>query len=63
MVRLLFLVKRLKMFKMTNFQTEESVRRFSRHLRTLGVDVALRQKGAKDGDIVKLMEFEFEFVD
>ncbi|MDQ1144884.1 GTP-binding protein [Bacillus sp. SORGH_AS 510] len=52
-----------KMFKMTNFQTEESVRRFSRQLRTLGVDDALRQRGAKDGDIVKLMEFEFEFVD
>ncbi|MEH7300211.1 GTPase ObgE [Neobacillus drentensis] len=52
-----------KMFKMTNFQTEESVRRFSRQLRTLGVDEALRQRGAKDGDIVKLMEFEFEFVD
>ncbi|MGG3560489.1 GTPase ObgE [Neobacillus rhizosphaerae] len=52
-----------KMFKMTNFQTEESVRRFSRQLRTLGVDEALRQRGAKDGDIVKLMEFEFEFID
>lgn len=52
-----------KMFKMTNFQTEESVRRFSRQLRTLGVDDALRQRGAKDGDIVKLLEFEFEFID
>jgi GTPase len=52
-----------KLFKMTNFQTEESVRRFSRQLRGLGVDDALRQKGAKDGDIVKLLEFEFEFVE
>jgi GTPase len=48
---------------MTNFQTEESVRRFSRQLRGLGVDDALRQKGAKDGDIVKLLDFEFEFVE
>lgn len=52
-----------KLFKMTNFQTEESVRRFSRQLRGLGVDEALRQKGAKDGDTVKLLDFEFEFVE
>jgi GTPase len=52
-----------KLFKMTNFQTEESVRRFSRQLRGLGVDDALRQKGAKDGDTVKLLDFEFEFVE
>jgi GTPase len=52
-----------KLFKMTNFSTEESVRRFSRQLRGLGVDEALRQKGAKDGDIVKLLEFEFEFIE
>lgn len=52
-----------KLFKMTNFQTEESVRRFSRQLRGLGVDDALRQKGAKDGDIVKLFDFEFEFIE
>jgi GTP-binding protein len=52
-----------KLFKMTNFQTEESVRRFARQLRGLGVDEALRAKGAKDGDTVKLLDFEFEFVD
>jgi GTPase len=52
-----------KLFKMTNFQTEESVRRFARQLRGLGVDEALRAKGAKDGDTVKLLEFEFEFVE
>jgi GTPase len=52
-----------KLFKMTNFQTEESVRRFARQLRGLGVDEALRQKGAKDGDTVRLLEFEFEFIE
>ena len=52
-----------KLFKMTNFQTDESIRRFSRQLRGLGVDEALRKKGAKDGDTVKLLEFEFEFVE
>lgn len=52
-----------KLFKMTNFQTDESIRRFSRQLRGLGVDEALRKKGAKDGDTVRLLEFEFEFVE
>ncbi|WP_066063838.1 GTPase ObgE [Neobacillus soli] len=52
-----------KLFKMTDFSREESVRRFSRQLRGLGVDEALRKKGAKDGDIVKLLEFEFEFIE
>lgn len=52
-----------KLFKMTDFSREESVRRFSRQLRGLGVDDALRNRGAKDGDIVKLLEFEFEFIE
>ncbi|KZZ86086.1 GTPase ObgE [Bacillus sp. SJS] len=52
-----------RLFKMTDFSREESVRRFARQLRTMGVDEALRKKGAKDGDIVRLLEFEFEFVD
>lgn len=52
-----------KLFKMTDFSHDESVRRFARQLRGLGVDDALRQRGAKDGDIVKLLDFEFEFIE
>ncbi len=52
-----------RMFKMTNFQQHESVRRFSRMLRKYGVDHALREKGVKDGDIVRIFEYEFEFLD
>ncbi|QDZ78445.1 GTPase ObgE [Priestia megaterium] len=52
-----------KLFKMTDFSREESVRRFARQLRGMGVDEALRERGAKDGDIVKLFEYEFEFID
>lgn len=52
-----------RLFKMTDFSREESVRRFSRQLRGLGVDDALRARGAKDGDIVKLLDFEFEFIE
>ena len=52
-----------KLFKMTDFSRDESVRRFARQLRGMGVDDALRERGAKDGDIVKLLEFEFEFIE
>ncbi|MDM5228996.1 GTPase ObgE [Cytobacillus sp. NJ13] len=52
-----------KLFKMTDFSRDESVRRFARQLRGMGVDDALREKGAKDGDTVKLLDYEFEFID
>jgi len=52
-----------KLFKMTDFTHDESVRRFSRQLRSMGVDDALRERGAKDGDIVRLLDFEFEFIE
>lgn len=52
-----------RLFKMTDFSRDASVRRFSRQLRSMGVDEALRERGAKDGDTVKLLEYEFEFMD
>jgi len=52
-----------KLFAMTNFDHDETVMRFARQLRGLGVDDALRARGAKDGDIVRIGNFEFEFVD
>lgn len=52
-----------KLFIMTNFNHEESIKRFARQLRGLGVDEALRERGAKDGDIVRLLKYEFEFVE
>ena len=36
--------------------------KFARQLRGMGVDEALA-RGAKDGDIVRIGKFEFEFVD
>lgn len=52
-----------KLFKMTDFSRDESIRRFARQLRGMGVDEALRERGATDGDIVRLLEFEFEFIE
>lgn len=52
-----------RVFKMTDFSREESIRRFARQIRGMGIDDALRERGAKDGDIVRLLEFEFEFIE
>lgn len=52
-----------RLFKMTDFSREDGIRRFARQLRAMGVDEALRERGAENGDIVRLLEFEFDFVD
>ncbi|MCO7126419.1 GTPase ObgE [Sporolactobacillus shoreicorticis] len=51
------------LFKMTNFQHDEAIRRFARQLRGMGVDDALRAKGVTEGDTVRIMDFEFEYTD
>lgn len=52
-----------RLFTMTNFERDASISRFARQLRAMGVDEALRKRGAKDGDIVRLLNYEFEFMD
>lgn len=52
-----------RLFKMTDFNFDQSVRKFARQLRGMGVDDELRKRGAKDGDIVRILNFEFEFID
>jgi GTPase len=52
-----------KIFERTDFTKEEAVRKFARQLRGMGIDDALREKGCKHGDRVKIFEFEFEFID
>jgi GTPase len=52
-----------RLFKMTDFSREDSTRRFARQLRSYGVDEALRERGAENGDTIRLLKYEFEFVD
>ncbi|HAT54583.1 MAG TPA: GTPase ObgE [Lactobacillus sp.] len=52
-----------RLFKMTNTQHEQSMVRFARQLRTMGVDDALRDAGAADGDTVQILDFTFDFVE
>ncbi len=55
--------KLYRIFQMTNFENESSVNRFARQLRSFGVDDELRKLGAKQGDTVRIFDFEFEFIE
>jgi GTP-binding protein len=50
-----------KLFRMTKFTTDEGILRFTRRLRKMGVDDKLEELGAKEGDIVRILDFEFEY--
>ena len=50
-----------KIFKMMNFNTEEAINRFSMKLRNMGVDDDLEKMGIQEGDIVKILDYEFEY--
>lgn len=50
-----------KLLLMTDFGKELAVKRFSRQLKALGVDEALRAKGLQDGDTVRILTYEFEY--
>ncbi|GGF06899.1 GTPase Obg [Halobacillus andaensis] len=50
-------------FRKTDFSRDQSINRFARQMRGMGVDEELRKRGAKDGDTVRLLDYEFEFVD
>ena len=50
-----------RLFKRTNTNYTESMMRFARQLRFMGVDEALRDAGARGGDTVQILDFAFEF--
>ncbi len=50
-----------KLFKMTKFTEDESVMRFARKLRGMGVEDELERIGAKRGDEVQILDYIFLF--
>ena len=50
-----------KLFKMTNFTTEEALLRFSHKLRKMGIDDELEKMGIQEGDSVRILDYEFEY--
>ena len=50
-----------KIFKMINFNTEEAISRFAKKLRNMGVDEELEKLNVHEGDIIKILDYEFEY--
>ena len=50
-----------KLFKMTNFNTTESYIIFSNKLRRMGIDEELESMGIVEGDVVRILDYEFEW--
>ena len=46
-----------------NIQDNESMHYFQKSLRELGIELALKDAGVKEGDTVKFLEWEFEWYD
>ena len=49
-----------KLFHMTKFNSDDSIKRFSSILRKMGVDDKLYELGAQPGDNVRILDFIFE---
>jgi len=49
-----------KLFKMTKFTTDDSIKRFSNKLRKMGIDDKLYEMGAQEGDTVRILDYLFE---
>ena len=52
-----------RLFKSIDFEKENDVYRFGMTLKKMGVDEALREAGAQDGDLIIVENYEFEFVE
>ena len=52
-----------KKYGLINLSTDAGVAQLISYLQRLGIDEALKAKGAVDGDIVQLCDFEFEYIE
>lgn len=53
----------LRAFRTTDFNNEEAIQRFARTMRLMGIDQALRDRGAENNDIILIDNAEFLFVE
>lgn len=51
----------VKIARMTNWDYYEAVQRFQRVLEATGINDALRARGAEEGDLVMIDEWDFEY--
>lgn len=50
-----------KLLRMTWFASDEAFARFSNKMKKMGIEDKLREMGAEDGDIIKILDYEFEY--
>ncbi len=50
-----------KLLRMTWFASDETYRRFSNQLKKMGIEDELRNMGAKNGDMIYILDYEFEY--
>lgn len=50
-----------KLLMMTRFGTDEAEARFANKLRKMGIDDKLVELGVQEGDLVRILDYEFEF--
>ena len=52
-----------KLLKMTWFASDEAYLRFSHKMKKMGIDDELKNMGIQNGDIIKILDYEFEYRD
>lgn len=52
-----------KLFKMTKFNSNDATLRFARKLKNMGIDDELKRLGAVSGDTVRILDYEFEYIE
>ncbi len=50
-----------KLLRMTRFTSDEAALRFASKLRRMGIDDELRRLGAKEGDTIRILDYEFDY--
>jgi GTP-binding protein len=50
-----------KLLRMTWFASDEAYARFSRKMKKMGIEDKLRKMGIQNGDIIKILDYEFEY--
>ncbi len=50
-----------RVVQMTSFSSDDALKRFELQLRNMGIIDALRNAGAKDGDTIRILDFEFDY--
>lgn len=50
-----------KLLRMTWFASDEAYRRFSNKMKKMGIEEKLREMGAKNGDMIYILDYEFEY--